>query len=474
MLCREAIRGSPMLRSAPHGSKPFALMPTAIHFEQPRTDAPGSTPSGFLRPTPKAAVYGFTFINSLSAGLVTSGIFVLTAEGFGFSALQNFLLGMVLGVMYILGALGAQRLTRFLRRVIPGLNSRTILVAIMVALGLLTAIPAVFCGLGRPDPARGGEWSVWVMIALYSPITGILWPMVESFLSGGRRGKELRATIGLWNVIWSAALVIGAWSISRFVSSAPGAALVGLGLLQIASIAILCWFPSEPGAHLHEEHAPTPPIYADLLTTFRVFLPTSYVVSSALGPILPLACGAIGVPAEWQMVVSSAWLLPRCLGFLTLERWHGWHGRWSAPIVGGALFAGGFALAIFAWSIAKNDPTQGLDWRALQFFLLGLALFGLGMSVIYAGAIYYAMEVGAAEVEAGGMHEALIGVGYTGGPLLGVLAIGFQSQGLIGPNSVSTFILSGVLVVLVVASAIVIKRVRDGHRKHRDATGHAA
>jgi len=444
-------------------------MSTAIHTEGPRINAPGPAPSFSslpTRPTPRPAVYGFTFVNSLSAGLVTSGIFVLTAEGFGFSALQNFLLGVVLGVMYIIGALGAQRFTQFLRKVIPGLSSRGILVCIMIALGALTTLPAFVCGLGKPDRAAGGEWSVWVMITLYSPITGILWPMVESFLSGGRRGKELRAAIGLWNVLWSAALVIGAWSISRFVSDAPGAALVGLGALQIASIAILRWFPIEPGVHVHEAHNATPPIYADLLTTFRVFLPTSYVVSSALGPILPIACNAIGVPAQWQMVVTSAWLLPRCIGFLTLERWHGWHGKWSAPIVGGALFAGGFALAIFAWSIAKNQPTEGLDMRALQILLLGLALFGLGMSVIYAGAIYYAMEVGAAEVEAGGMHEALIGVGYTGGPLLGVLAIGAQSQGMIHANSVSTFILTGVLIVLLVASAIVVKRVREGHRKH--------
>ncbi len=402
---------------------------------------------------------------------MTSGIFVLTAEGFGFSALQNFLLGVVLGVMYIVGALGAQRLTRFLRRAIPGLSSRGILVCIMIALGSLTTLPAFVCGLGRPDRSTGGEWSVWVMVTLYSPITGILWPMVESFLSGGRRGKELRAAIGLWNVIWSAALVIGAWSISRFVGNAPGAALVGLGAIQFLSIAALFWFPREPSVHVHEDHAPTPPIYADLLTTFRVFLPTSYVVSSALGPILPLACNAIGVRAEWQMVVTSAWLLPRCLGFLALERWLGWHGKWSAPVVGGALFAGGFALAIFSWSIAKNDPTQGLDVRALEMLLLGLALFGLGMSIIYAGAIYYAMEVGAAEVEAGGMHEALIGVGYTGGPLLGVLAIAVQSQGLIRENSVSTFILTGVLIVLLIASAIVIKRVRDGHRKHSPMHG---
>ncbi len=416
-------------------------------------------------PTALPAVYSFTFCNSLSAGLVTSGIYVITAEGFGFSALQNFTLGVILGVMYIVGALSAQRMTEALRRVLPGLNGRAILVSIMLALGALTTLPAFAYGLWKPDTSPG-TWPIWVMITLYSPITGVLWPMVESFLSGGRRGGQLRGAIGLWNVIWSAALVVGAWAVSGYVRLAPGAALVALGGLQVLSIGFLFWFPKEPGEHLEEEHAPLPPIYADLLTTFRVLLPSSYVVSSALGPILPLTCAAVGVPAEWQMVVTSAWLLPRCLGFLTLERWHGWHGRWSAPVVGGLLVAGGFALAILAWSMAEHAALPGLNTSALALLLAGLASFGFGMSVIYAGAIYYAMEVGAAEVEAGGMHEALIGVGYTGGPLLGLLAVSAQRAGAISEKAVSTVILLGVLLVLAVAAGVVVKRVRDGHRKH--------
>jgi hypothetical protein len=44
------------------------------------------------------------------------------------------------------------------------------------------------------------------------------------------------------------------------------------------------------------------------------------------------------------------------------------------------------------------------------------------MATIYSAALYYAMEVGQAEVEAGGKHEALIGLGYTGGPACGLLA----------------------------------------------------
>jgi hypothetical protein len=433
--------------------------------EVPRTDAHAAG-----APTKLGAIYAFTFINSLCAGLVTSGIFTITAAGFGFGALENFALGVVLGIMYIVGALGARKFTDALRAAAPGLNGRIILGGIVASLALLAGIPAAVVGVGAVQPGSGGSWAIWVMIGIYSPITGVLWPMVESFLSGGRHGHELRGAIGLWNVIWSSSLVVGFFATSAAVKVAPGGALLVIGLIQVCSVAILLWFPTEPGEHLHEDHAATPAIYADLLTTFRVLLPASYVVSSALGPILPESCKAIGVKPEWWLVVASAWLLPRCLGFLVLERWHGWHGRWSAAVVGGLLVAVGFASTIAStWMARTQTGSPMLDVPALVVLLLGLTLFGFGMAVIYAGAIYYAMEVGAAEVEAGGMHEALIGVGYTGGPLLGVLAIAAARQGWIDERSVNGVVLAGVLGVLALAAVTVAKRVRDGHRKHSGA-----
>src|SRR5690606_33164679 len=54
---------------------------------------------------------------------------------------------------------------------------------------------------------------------------------------------------------------------------------------------------------------------------------------------------------------------------------------------------------------------------------VGLALFGFGLGGVYTGALYYVMEVGASEVEAGGTHEALIGGGYTLGPLIGLAGL---------------------------------------------------
>lgn len=49
---------------------------------------------------------------------------------------------------------------------------------------------------------------------------------------------------------------------------------------------------------------------------------------------------------------------------------------------------------------------------ALPALILSLGVFGSGHAMIYVGSLYYAMEVGKARVDAGGMHEALIGIGY--------------------------------------------------------------
>jgi hypothetical protein len=57
---------------------------------------------------------------------------------------------------------------------------------------------------------------------------------------------------------------------------------------------------------------------------------------------------------------------------------------------------------------------------SLGLVMLGLTLFGVGMGLTYFCAIYYSLAVGHAAVEAGGDFEALIGVGYILGPLVGI------------------------------------------------------
>ena len=407
-------------------------------------------------PTPLSAVLAFTFLNSIATGIGTSGIYFLTKQGYAFSESRNYLLGVVLGATYIIGAKAAGPLIRHLRQ--SRRTSRGVLAGMMVLMAGLCVVPyltIVLAGKGQP-PA----WPVWLMALAYSPLTGVLWPMVESYLSGGRSGHALRSAVGTWNLVWSGALVFAFWGIAPFVQSAgePDAArhaagaLALLVLVHVAALGILLLrFAPEPAPHAPDSHEPHPAVYARLLAAFRLLLPTSYMVSAALGPFLPKAieslAAPLGIGAGWFPVLASAWLLPRWLGFLVLERWHGWHGRWAMPVVGGVLVVSGFAASFLASRVASG-------WPGLALQLAGLASFGFGMATIYCGAIYYALEVGQAEVDAGGTHEALIGVGYTLGPACGLAAAAAFPAGENGPFEWAVVGSVGGLAVIAAAVAV--------------------
>jgi len=57
---------------------------------------------------------------------------------------------------------------------------------------------------------------------------------------------------------------------------------------------------------------------------------------------------------------------------------------------------------------------------SLTQVVLGLLLFGAGTGLTYYAALYYTLAVGHAAVDAGGNFEALIGLGYLAGTLLGL------------------------------------------------------
>lgn len=408
------------------------------------------------RPTPLWAALTLTFLGSIGTGVVTNGIFFLTKQGFGFTRTQNFLLGLLLGVTYIAGSLGAGPGIARLRRIFPRISARAILAVVLVLLGALSTLPALAQRLA-PELSVA---SVWILVAIYSPLTGVLWPTVEAFVAGGRRGPTLRSAMGIWNVVWSGAIIIAYWGMAPVIQDHAAETLLALGVLHAATALVLTVFPPEPGEHGAEDQEPHPRVYTLLLVTFRMLLPMAYVVSSTLSPYLPSAMTDLGVPERWQTVLGTAWLIPRTLAFFALERWHGWHGRWSTAVVGGVLLLSGFALTVLAPALlpGSTPPTEPHP-LGITLLLTGLAVFGVGMAAIYSAAIYYAMEVGNAQVHAGGTHEALIGVGYTIGPLLGFAASAAADRGVISDRAFNGAVLGAVGVVALLVTLAVLQRV---------------
>jgi hypothetical protein len=98
--------------------------------------------------------------------------------------------------------------------------------------------------------------------------------------------------------------------------------------------------------------------------------------------------------------------------------------------------------------------------------LIGFGTFGAGLGVVYHAALYYAMSVGLAEVDAGGTHEALIGGGYALGPLVGLGGMGL-AQGADRPGAEAQVIVALVWSCVALAGAAAVQPYLRARRQRR-------
>lgn len=380
----------------------------------------------------------YTFAASVGTGVVTNGVYFLARQAYGFDARANYLLGTALGATYIAGALGVGPALRRAARRLPWLSTRGVLAGVTIALAVLCAVPV----LARAIQPGGGSWPVWFLVMTYGPLTGCLWPITEAFLSGGRKGRALRSAVGRFNIVWAGALIASFWLMAPLVEQRPLTVILSLGGVHLLCLPLLTRYGREPGRHFELDTEPHPPVYERMLHAFRALLVTSYVVISALSPFLPTALEKTGLAVDWFTPVASAWLISRLLVFVLMERWHGWHGRWWPAFAGPTLLIGGFAGCMVSAGAAS---VAGL--------VASLGAFGLGMGLVYCAALYYAMEVGSAEVDAGGTHEALIGVGYTAGP-----ALMFVAEIALEPGPARQGLIVAALALVNIAALAVVTR----------------
>lgn len=416
-----------------------------------RSQAP---PIPASRTTPLWAVLSLTFLSSIGSAIVYAGVFFLAETQYHFTQRDNFLLALLFGVAYIPGACFAGPILRILRR--AGLSPRAMLVLIVTLMGALCFLP-ILASAAAPGGGQGGaSWPIWVTIGCYSPLSGCMWPLVESFLVGGRSDDELRAVIGRFNVTWSSSIVVTMLAIAAFVERFALPTIAALGVVHLASIAVIARFSAAPAAHDHHDRG-APPSYRALLAFLRVMLPVSFMFLSTVSPYMPEALRALGIASLWKTPIVAVWYASRVVAFIVMGRWQGWHGRWSVPIGGGALMVASFACVLALPRLFPPGP-------GLMVLLIGLAGFGLGVGIVYAAALYYAMEVGSSDVDAGGTHEALIGIGYTAGPTLGLAGIGAAVAGIVPADRSQLLMMALVILAAVVAGGIALARARRAMR----------
>ena len=387
------------------------------HTNSATTQQPGGT--SFRT---DGAVWWVTFLNSIGTGVLWNGLGFVTQRDLKFSEVETTMLFLASGGVYAIAALASGRAVRALSRLVSPRGVLALLLLVQAA-----ASPLVYLG--------GTAVGIVTMVLVTSVTAALLWPIVESYVSGGRSGDAMRRAIGRWCIVWMAAVGAALLLMAPLMRSGEAHgldarfAVFAVGPLSIISLLALPWLPKAPGAHV-DDHAAVPPGYRAQLASARVLLPASYMMVGALSPILPYVLTSIDIPAAAQTPLTATWLLVRLGAVALLAHVAFWHGKWSSLLIGAVLLAGGFALVVAApalWSVA-----------------VGLALFGIGHGIVYYAALYYALRVGSAEVDAGGMHEALIGVGYVAGP--GAAMAGALLGG--GPWIVgTTWVCLGVLVV---------------------------
>ena len=232
-----------------------------------------------------------------------------------------------------------------------------------------------------------------------------------------------------------------------FLEDHASMVIVGLGCAYVFAIFVLPWFGKDPVEHeIEQAIASVPEGYKALLKGARILLPLSYILNGVLAPILPFVLSRLEIDVYWQTPLAAVWMFSRVLIVIAMWRIASWHGRWSVLWIAVAGMGIGFGTILLANSVI--------------LLVAGFAIFGLGMGATYYAALYYAMAVGKAEVEAGGTHEALIGGGYMIGPIIGIGTIQFASSSGTSSFLPLASVVSAILVVGIFVFAYIWKKDR--------------
>ncbi|HWV58301.1 MAG TPA: hypothetical protein VNZ57_12680 [Longimicrobiales bacterium] len=395
-------------------------------------------------PTPLVALLTLTFFGSLGTGILWSGVAFIAKHDFDYSVERSLVLYTIAALAYIAGAFGSASVTRAAARFV---STRGLVALIFLCQALVCALPLAF----------RGEWVIWIISLGVSVFGSLIWPIVESYLTAGRHDADMRSAIGWFNVTWMSAVSLALIAMAPVIEQRAALALVALVPASLLAIVALPWFGRAPGQHEPATwQASITSEYPMLLGSARALLPAGYLLIGALSPLMPFRVEEVGASPVVETPATATWMVARVLAITVLWRLPFWHGRWSVLLVGGIGLAAGFAMIVAAPGMAT--------------LLVGLAIFGAAQGVVYYAALYYAMAVGAAAVEAGGTHEGLIGIGYAVGPLAALAGIaGPQLIGLgIGPDS---GIVIAVFAILAVVGGLALRPYRLALRHRSAASG---
>jgi hypothetical protein len=369
-----------------------------------------------------ARLLAFAAIESFATVLVQRGVYFYTREALGFGEIQNLLLALGMGAVYVMGAFASHRVAR-------RFGERQTL------LGVLTGQIAMLVSVWQWPQG----WTLGGGALLFSGFNGMMWPIVESYISVGQIPLAASRAIGKFNIAWSVPVPLAIWSSGPIIQHLPASLfLFASGGMALAMTLILP-LRAVP-AHLATDHPDRPGPdrlrwLAALLISSRSSMVAGYAMLFVLSPLLPVVLSQLGYAIVAQTALAGCLDVGRASTFLLMQSTHNWHGRRSILALAAILLPAGFLLALSAGN-------GGL-------IALGLVVFGASHGVAYYASLYYAMVIGNAAVKSGGAHESLIGSGFVLGPAAALVGSALGSlwhQAALG-------ILAGVSPIVLVGAA---------------------
>ncbi len=338
---------------------------------------------------------GLSFLESFATILLERAIYFFSQERLGYSEAENLGLALCFGATYTAGAARSHALA-------ARLGERRALACTLSGLLVLHAALAL---------APQGWW-LPVAFGMIGALEGAKWPIVESYVAAGLAPPAQQAAVGRFNVSWASAVPLALAVSGPVIGSGQPAALFWLAAVcNVLAFLLLARFPVHI-QHLAASH-PSRPLgpalarYRALLGASRWSMLSSYALMFLLAPLLPEVFRALGQTVERATLWASCLDAVRVTTFALLAVFPGWHGL-RAPILLSALgLPIGFTAIMFGGTLIS--------------VLLGELLFGVLAGISYYAALYYALVVQNAAVDAGGEHEGLIGVGLVVGPAIGLI-----------------------------------------------------
>ncbi len=360
--------------------------------------------------------------------MVVLGIYFYTQAIFGWEMRRNLVLACCQGLFYVLGALSSHRLSDRIGR-------RPLLAAVNLAMLLVMIVGLAF---SRP-------YVVASLIVVYSLLSAIQWPAMESLVSSGAAALALSRRIAVYNFIWSGTgamslavtgTIVHHWHQGVFVFPMAVHAICFLLLLQRQDD------PRSTEKNLDAEPELVP-MRTLAMRLSRVALPATYAASYSLGALMPTLPIILQQRPEMRTILASVWMVARWFTFILLGTTHWWHTRPRALLAAAVVLLASFLGITLLQSVAS-----------MVLFQISL---GAAIGLIYAASLYFGMVLSDGSTEHGGYHEALIGLGSILGPGAGAIAQ------YLGPGNLKASVsaVAIVLCVSVTGSAVVSLQSRN-------------